>query len=64
MNQKPRSKNEGIITTRVLFYGSLIGIIMTIQAVAIFLWHIDDLVRAQSMVFTIIVVASMFNALN
>ena len=64
MNQQPRSKGEGIITTRVLFYSSLIGIIMTIQAVAIFLWHIDDLVRAQSMVFTIIVIASMFNALN
>ncbi|CAD6492931.1 MAG: Potassium-transporting ATPase ATP-binding subunit [Candidatus Argoarchaeum ethanivorans] len=64
MNQQPRSKGEGIITPRVLFYSSLIGIIMTIQAVAIFLWYIDDLVKAQSMVFTIIVVASMFNALN
>ncbi|RZN15385.1 MAG: calcium-transporting P-type ATPase, PMR1-type [Methanosarcinales archaeon] len=64
MSQHPRSRDEGIITTRVLFYSSLIGIIMTIQAVAIFLWHIDDLVRAQSMVFTIIVIASMFNALN
>lgn len=64
MKQSPRPKTEGIITKRVLFYSSIIGITMTAQAVALFTYHIDDLTRAQSMVFTIIVISSMFNAFN
>jgi Ca2+-transporting ATPase len=64
MSQHPRPRDEGIITKRVLFYSSLIGIIMTVQAVALFLYHLDDIIRAQSMVFTIIVISSMFNAFN
>jgi Ca2+-transporting ATPase len=64
MRQPPRSKREGIITKRVVWYSVLVGLLMTVQAVLVFLWHVEDLTRAQSMVFTLIVVSSMFNALN
>ncbi|CAD7769778.1 Potassium-transporting ATPase ATP-binding subunit [Candidatus Methanoperedenaceae archaeon GB37] len=64
MERPPREKSEGIITSRVLFYSSLIGVVMTVQAIVLFLWRIDDLVRAQSIVFTLVVLSSMFNALN
>lgn len=64
MHQHPRHKSEGIITNRVLLYSGLIGVLITLQALILFLWHISDLLRAQSIVFTLVVVSSMFNALN
>jgi Ca2+-transporting ATPase len=66
MMAPPRKKNEGIITKRVLFLGLAGGALIALQALLIFKWSLDDagLVKARTMVFTLIVISMMFNAFN
>ena len=66
MRQPPRKQDEGIITKRVLLYSSGVGALIALQALFIFKWTLDnsDIVKAQTMVFTLIVISMMFNAFN
>lgn len=66
MKQPPRKQDEGIITKRVILYASGVGALIAIQALFIFKWTLDDsgIVKAQTMVFTLIVISMMFNAFN
>jgi len=66
MMQPPRRRDEGIITKRVLFYGLAVGALIALQALLLFRWSLDDsgIVKARTMVFTIIVISMMFNAFN
>ncbi len=65
MNRPPRRQDEGIITGRVLVYGLGVGILIALQALAIFRWSLDyEMPRARTMVFTVIVISMMFNAFN
>ena len=66
MMQPPRRHDEGIITKRVLFYGLAVGVLIALQALWIFRWSLDDagLLKARTMVFTLIVISMMFNAFN
>lgn len=66
MRQPPRKQNEGIITRRVLIYGSGVGALIALQALLVFRWSLDnsDIMKAQTMVFTLIVISMMFNAFN
>jgi Ca2+-transporting ATPase len=66
MLQPPRRQDEGIITKRVLFYGLAVGALIALQALLIFRWSLDDagLLKARTMVFTLIVISMMFNAFN
>lgn len=66
MHQPPRTPGEGIITRRMLLYGMGVGLLIAIQALVLFRWTLDnsDLIKAQTMVFTLIVFSLMFNAFN
>jgi Ca2+-transporting ATPase len=66
MTQPPRRQDEGIITKRVIFYGLAVGALIAFQALLLFRWSLDDadLLKARTMVFTLIVVSMMFNAFN
>jgi Ca2+-transporting ATPase len=66
MMQPPRRQDEGIITKRLLFYGMVVGALIAVQALLIFRWSLDDadLLKARTMVFTLIVISMMFNAFN
>jgi Ca2+-transporting ATPase len=66
MMQPPRKQDEGIITKRLLFYGLTVGTLIALQALLIFRWSLDDagLLKARTMVFTLIVISMMFNAFN
>jgi Ca2+-transporting ATPase len=66
MRQPPRRRDEGIITKRLLFYGLAVGALIAIQALLLFRWSLDDagLLKARTMVFTLIVISMMFNAFN
>ncbi|MFA4956822.1 MAG: calcium-transporting P-type ATPase, PMR1-type [Candidatus Methanoperedens sp.] len=68
MTQPPRKRDEGIITKRVLFYGLAVGVLIAVQALLIFRWYLDvdtaDILKARTMVFTLIVISMMFNAFN
>lgn len=66
MRQPPRKQNEGIITKRVLLYASGVGALIALQALFVFRWSLgnSDIVKAQTMVFTLIVISMMFNAFN
>jgi Ca2+-transporting ATPase len=66
MRLPPRSQKEGIITKRVLLYSLFVGILIALQALALFRWQLESssLVKAQTMVFTLIVFSEMFNAFN
>ncbi|RLG33749.1 hypothetical protein DRN98_03525 [Methanosarcinales archaeon] len=62
MREPPRRKEEGIFTRRVLFYGIVIGLLVAIQGS--FIFHLADPEKAQTMVFTTIVISEMFNVFN
>ncbi|MHC1574024.1 MAG: cation-translocating P-type ATPase [Candidatus Syntropharchaeales archaeon] len=62
MKEPPRRKGDGIFTKRVLFYGVVIGLLVALQGSLIF--HIADATKAQTMVFTTIVISEMFNAFS
>ncbi|OFV65735.1 MAG: ATPase [Candidatus Syntrophoarchaeum butanivorans] len=62
MREHPRVKKEGIFTRRVLFYGVVVGLLVALQGV--FIFNIADPLKAQTMVFTTIVISEMFNAFN
>jgi Ca2+-transporting ATPase len=66
MLQPPRRQDEGIITKRLLFYGMAVGALIAVQALLLFRWSLDDadLLKARTMVFTLIVISMMFNAFN
>ncbi len=66
MAQPPRRHDEGIITKRLLFYGLAVGALIALQALLIFRWSLDDagILKARTMVFTLIVISMMFNAFN
>ncbi|CAG0961768.1 H+-transporting ATPase [Methanosarcinales archaeon] len=66
MKQPPRKQDEGIITKRVIIYSSGVGALIAMQALFIFKWTLDNsgIVKAQTMVFTLIVISMMFNAFN
>jgi Ca2+-transporting ATPase len=68
MIQPPRRQDEGIITKRLLFYGLAVGALIAVQALLIFRWSLDvddaGLLKARTMVFTLIVISMMFNAFN
>ncbi len=66
MRQPPRKQDEGIITKRVILYASGVGTLIALQALFIFKWTLDNsgIVKAQTMVFTLIVISMMFNAFN
>ncbi|MCX9084543.1 MAG: calcium-transporting P-type ATPase, PMR1-type [Candidatus Methanoperedens sp.] len=66
MMKAPRRPDEGIITKRVLVYGLAIGILIALQALFLFRWSLDGsgLLKARTMVFTLIVISMMFNAFN
>lgn len=66
MTQPPRKKDEGIITKRVLFYGLTVGALIALQALLLFRWSLvdADILKARTMVFTLIVISMMFNAFN
>jgi len=66
MRQPPRKQYEGIITRRVLIYGSGVGALIALQALLIFRWSLENAgtMKAQTMVFTLIVISMMFNAFN
>lgn len=66
MMQPPRRHDEGIITKRLLLYGLAVGTLIALQALLIFRWSLDDvdLLKARTMVFTLIVISMMFNAFN
>ncbi len=62
MNEPPRGEGDGIFTKRVLFYGIIVGLLVALQGSVIF--NIADPTKAQTMVFTMIVISEMFNAFN
>lgn len=66
MKLPPRKQHEGIITKRVILYSSLVGILIALQALILFKWSLDNesLMKARTMVFTLIVISMMFNAFN
>ena len=66
MMQPPRRHDEGIITKRLLFYGLAVGALIATQALLIFILSLDNagLLKARTMVFTLIVISMMFNAFN
>jgi len=66
MTQPPRRRDEGIITKRLLFYGLAVGALIALQALLLFRWSLvgADLLKARTMVFTLIVISMMFNAFN
>jgi len=66
MTQPPRRRDEGIITKRLLFYGLAVGALIALQALLLFRWSLDEsgLLKARTMVFTLIVISMMFNAFN
>lgn len=66
MMQPPRRQEEGIITKRLLFYGLAVGGLIALQALLIFKWSLGDagILKARTMVFTLIVISMMFNAFN
>lgn len=65
MQQPPRGKKEGFFTKRVVFFGIAIGALIAIQGLAVFLYGLkSSLTKAQTMVFCLITISEMFNALN
>ena len=62
MEEPPRGEGDGIFTRRVLFYGIIVGLLVALQGSVIF--NIADPIKAQTMVFTTIVISEMFNAFN
>lgn len=69
MMQPPRRQDEGIITKRLLFYGLAVGALIAVQALLLFRWSLGDvgdadILKARTMVFTLIVISMMFNAFN
>ena len=66
MRMSPRKKTESIINRRVIMYSIAVGILIAIQALIVFRWEMDNssLIKAQTMVFTMIVFSAMFNAFN
>lgn len=66
MKQPPRKHDEGIITKRVLFYGIGVGTLIALQSLILFRWTLDDsdILKARTMVFTLIIISMMFNAFN
>lgn len=65
MQQPPRGKKEGFFTKRVVFFGIAIGALIAIQGLAVFLYGLKfSLTKAQTMVFCLITISEMFNALN
>jgi len=68
MLRPPRRQDEGLITKRLLFYGLAVGALIAVQALLLFRWSLDvdtaDILKARTMVFTLIVISMMFNAFN
>jgi Ca2+-transporting ATPase len=62
MKDPPRGEKNGIFTRKVLFYGVVVGLLVALQGSVIF--HIADATKAQTMVFTTIVISEMFNAFS
>lgn len=65
MGRPPRAKKEGFFTKRVVFFGVGIGALIAIQGLVIFLYGLKtSLIKAQTLVFCLIAISEMFNALN
>ncbi len=65
MLQPPGARKEGFFTKRVVFFGIGIGILIAIQGILVFLYGLKtSLVKAQTLVFCLITISEMFNALN
>jgi len=67
MRQKPRNVEEGLITRREIASGLGIGGLITVQALIVLVWALDNgfsISKLQTMVFTLVVFSEMFNAFN
>ncbi|MCW3975704.1 MAG: HAD-IC family P-type ATPase, partial [Candidatus Bathyarchaeota archaeon] len=68
MERKPRSSRESVFDLGVKSIIFTVGILMAISALIVFHWYLrnplHDLIKAQTMVFTIIVMFEMLNAFN
>ncbi|MBI5347072.1 MAG: cation-transporting P-type ATPase [Candidatus Aenigmarchaeota archaeon] len=59
MKRKPRNPNENILNRRILRYTFLLGTILALVTLGIFVYKMDNLVKAQTMVFTALVIFEM-----
>lgn len=68
MERKPRSSRESVFDLSVKSIIFTVGILMAISSLIVFQWYLRnplyDLKKAQTMVFTIIVMFEILNALN
>lgn len=64
MKEKPRGREQGILTKRVVLSGAGLGGVLALLSLIIFINYQENLLKAQTMVFTMVVVGEMFNALN
>jgi Ca2+-transporting ATPase len=64
MKRPPRSTKEGIMTRRNSIELWALGLVMAATALYVFTKYPDDLIRAQTVVFTTVIMQEMFNVLN
>jgi Ca2+-transporting ATPase len=68
MQRPPRSPKASVFDTGVKTIIFIIGVIMAISCLTVFYWYLkkspDEIVKAQTMVFTIMVMFELFNAFN
>ena len=68
MERKPRLSRESVFDLGVKSIIFTVGILMAISALIVFHWYLrnplHDLIKAQTMVFTILVMFEMLNAFN
>jgi Ca2+-transporting ATPase len=64
MQRPPKSTKEGIMTRRNNIELWVLGLTMAVTALYVFRQYPSDLIRAQTVVFTAVVLQEMFNVLN
>lgn len=64
MNRPPRNPKKRLITMKRFLDWSLAGLVMAISTLFVFFWYLDDLPKAQSMAFCILVLSQMVYAFN
>ncbi|MGB9929419.1 MAG: cation-translocating P-type ATPase, partial [Methanosarcina sp.] len=67
MQQKPRSKKEGLVSKRMLILSLGLALIVAIQSIGVLSWALEEgipLPKIQTIIFTLVVISLMFNAFN
>lgn len=67
MQQKPRSKKEGLVSKRMLILSLGLALIVAVQSIGVLSWALEEgipLPKIQTIIFTLVVISLMFNAFN